>query len=193
MSRKNEVLDSEQSLGSCIPSFVQVVVGQGFSFSPSSDPQKSSTEAAAEVHLRALCLLPQQKARLGVMAAGIINAGCTAAVPRGTSAASALLRAQISRRLREASSGAGSDEATAALHPAPPPSLQVITRGRSPPTRPRCSRHPRGRQPCGVQDARHLHVPCCNLRCIPAPAGAMGLSRAAWLMSGATSSPPTHC
>lgn len=68
MSRKGEVLDPEQSLGSCIPSFVQVVVRQGFSFS--SDPQKSSTGAIGKAHLRALCLSYQKKARLAVIVTG---------------------------------------------------------------------------------------------------------------------------
>lgn len=70
MSQKDEGLDPKQSSGSCIPSFVQVVVGQGFSFPPSSDPPKSSTDAVGEVHLGALCLLYQQKAKLAVIVAG---------------------------------------------------------------------------------------------------------------------------
>lgn len=71
MSIKDEFLEPEQSHACCIASFVQVVVGQGFSFSPtSSDPQKSSIDAVGEVQLRALCLLYQQKAGLAVIVTG---------------------------------------------------------------------------------------------------------------------------
>lgn len=53
-----------------MPSFAQVVVAQGFSCSPSSNPQKSSRDAVDEGHARALCLLSQQKAGLAVPVPG---------------------------------------------------------------------------------------------------------------------------
>lgn len=112
------------------------------------------------------------------------------AVPGATSSGSAPRRAQGSPSLPGDSSGAGSHEAAAVPHPAPSASRQVVTQGRSPPTRPGCPRSPRGLQRLWLQ---RMHIPftclCCNLRCSPAPAGVRKCPRAAWLMPGATVTP----
>lgn len=78
------------------------------------------------------------------------------AVPGAMSPGSAPGRAQGSPSFPADSSGAGSHEAATGPRPAPSPSRQVVTQGRSPPTRP--GSHVAS-SPVAAEDAHHLHVP----------------------------------
>lgn len=157
---------SEQSFGSCTPSFPQVVVARGFNCPPGSNPQKSSRDAVDEDHARTLCLLSQQKARLAVPVQVSVHAG---AVPGAMSPGSAPQRAQGSPSLPAASSGAGSHEAATVPHPAPSPSRLLITPGRSPPTQPGCPAPTWPPALWRAEDAHHLHVPLLQPPLQPCP------------------------